>query len=412
MSGTLAFFRNVVWLIFCFILALFIWVFATFQRDPIVQRSYIQVPIDLRLSDDIQFLEEPRRSATVFIRAPESLFTRFTRDDISLFAALDGLGSGQHSIKLQAKIHGGHSVAIADVSPSEITVMLDKEITQEIEVQVELLGEMLPGYYLDELRLQPEIVKVIGPASDVERVSQVRADLTLSGQRNSFSEDVDLVAANSNGLRNTNVRILPEQVTVHVEIATRDDIQQIAVHQPPLDFSSLPWGYYPSSIQFDPQFIFVSGTPEQLAALPEYFTTERVDLSDRTEDFEVEVPINIPIDLKVIDSQQTVRVQIGIAAQEGYRQFDEITVQVIGLPDGIDASVTPQQVAIYLAGPLPVLKRLNADLVQAQIDASGLSLGSHSVPPMISTPLVELDVTSLSVVPALLELELRLSNDE
>ena len=352
MSRAFAFLRNVAWLLFCFMLALFIWVLATFQRDPIVQRSYIQVPIELRLNDNYLFVEEPRRSATVFVRAQESMFERFTRDDISLFADLDDLGIGEHTVELRAGVRSGHTAAIADVSPRQITIQIEREITREVEVEVEILGDMEPGYNLGEPQLTSENVQIIGPAQIIEQVARARAIITVRGRRNSFSEEVDLVATNANGQRVLSVRLLPERINVSVEITARDDIQQIAVHQPPLDFSSLPWGYYPSSINYDPQVIFVSGTPAQLAALPDFFTTERVDLSDRTEDFEVEVPIDVPAGLVIIDNQRMVTVSIGIAAQEGYRQYEAIHVQVIGLPEGVEVLVSPEQVAIFLAGTL------------------------------------------------------------
>ncbi len=412
MSRALALLRNLAWLLFCLLLALFIWVLATFQRDPIVQRSYIQVPIELRLSDGYLFVEEPRRSATVFVRAQESMFERFTRDDISLFADLDNMGMGEHTVELRAEVRSGHTAAIADVSPRQITIQLEREIAREIAIEVEILGDTEPGYFLGVPQLVTKNVEVIGPANVIEQVVSARAVIAVHGRRNSFSEELSLVATNANGQRVLNVRLSPERVNVSVEVTTRDDIQQIAVHQPPLDFASLPWGYYPSSIHFDPQVIFVSGTPAQLAALPDFLTTERVDLSDRTEDFEVEVPIDIPAGLVVIDNQRMVTVSIGIAAQEGYRQYDAISVQVIGLPEGVEALVSPEQVAIFLAGPLPILKLLSAEQVQAHIDVSDLTLGVHSIPPQIALHFTELDVTSLSVVPALLDLELRTTSEE
>ena len=412
MSETLALFRNILWLLISFILALFIWIFASFQRDPIVQRSYIQVPIEFRNPENLLFLDEPRRTATIFIRAPESEFSRFTRDEITLFTDLQGLEIGNHLVNLQVEIANQHLVSVADISPNQILVSLDRETFREQAIQVEFLGELLPGFYFRGYSiLETENATVYGPTSELDAVSKIEASLLLSGQRNSFQEIVNLSATDSEGEIISSLRIVPEQVTINVEVSIRDDVHQIAVHQPPLDFSSLPWGYYPSSIRYEPQFIFVSGTPEQLASLPEYLSTESVDLSNRTEDFEIDVPIILPAGLEIVDDTKSILVNIGIEAQEGYREFEELDVDVVGLLDGVYASLNPNKVSVYLAGPLPILRTIDEDLIIVQVDVSDMTLGFHSKPPRVVLPNHSSDFTSLSVVPAFLEIELKTSNE-
>ena len=412
MSETLALFRNILWLLISFILALFIWIFASFQRDPIVQRSYIQVPIEFRNPENLLFLDEPRRTATIFIRAPESEFSRFTRDEITLFTDLQGLEIGNHFVNLQVEIANQHLVSVAAISPNQILVRLDRETYRERAIHVEFLGELLPGFYFSGYSiLETENATVYGPTNELDAVSKIEASLLLSGQRNSFQEIVNLSATDSEGEIISSLRIVPEQVTISVEVSVRDDVHQIAVHQPPLDFSSLPWGYYPSSIRYEPQFIFVSGTPEQLASLPEYLSTESVDLSNRTEDFEIEVPINLPAGLEIIGDTKSILVDIGIEAQEGYREFEELDVDVVGLLDGVYATLNPNKVSVYLAGPLPILRTIDKDLILVQVDVSDMTLGFHSKPPRVVLPNHSSDFTSLSVVPAFLEIELKTSNE-
>ena len=412
MSETLALFRNILWLLISFILALFIWIFASFQRDPIVQRSYIQVPIEFRNPENLHFIDEPRRTATIFIRAPESEFSRFTRDEITLFTDLQGLQIGNHLVNLQVEIANQHLVSVADISPNQILVRLDRETFREQAIQVDFIGELLPGFYFSGYSiLETENATIYGPTSELDAVSKIEASLLLSGQRNSFQEIVNLSATDSEGEIISSLRIVPEQVTISVEVSVRDDVHQIAVHQPPLDFSSLPWGYYPSSIRYEPQFIFVSGTPEQLASLPEYLSTESVDLSNRTEDFEIDVPIILPAGLEIVDDTKSILVNIGIEAQEGYREFEELDVDVVGLLDGVNATLNPSKVSVYLAGPLPILRTIDEDLIIVQVDVSDMTLGFHSKPPRIVLPNHSSDFTSLSVVPAFLEIELRTSNE-
>jgi len=412
MNETLALFRNVFWLLLSFILALFIWIFASFQRDPIVQRSFIQVPVAFHTAENMLLLEEPRRSVTVFIRAPESNFSRFTRDDIAVHADLRTLDRGDHLVPLQVEIAHQHSVSVDDVLPSEIRVQLDQDSFRQLEIELIIEGELLPGYLLSDATLKDvEDVVVYGPTSELEAIASVVARLPLHEQRNSFHETVDLLAIDDAGETIADVRIQPEQITVSVVITARDDIHQIAVHQPSLDFGSLPWGYYPSSIQYEPQYVFVSGTPELLASLPEFLSTEKVDLSDRTEDFAVEVPIILPAGLAIVEEKNTILVEIGIEAQEGYREFADVPVNIVGLPDGFVATLNPENVSMYLAGPLPILRHLDAEQIVLELDVSELNIGYHSISPTASIPSELIEHTSFSIVPALVELELRPANE-
>ena len=406
MNNILAYLRNLAWLLFCLVLAIFIWAVASFQRDPLVQRSYIQVPIEFILPDGHLLIDAPRDTATVFVRAQQSVFEIFSRDYISLTADLREFGAGTQLVQLSARIQTEQAADIADISPGEITVELEAEVTREVAVNLDVSGETEIGYSVDEMNILPASVQVIGRQQWVEQVVAARATLLIHDREQSFDEAVAIFPIDAEGERVTGLRLAPDRVTVQVQISARDDVRQIAVRQPPLDFASLAWGYYPSSIQFEPEFILVSGTPAQLAILPDFLTTERVDLSDRTEDFQVELPIDIPAGLSVVDDQRMVTVSIGIAAQEGYRQYDAIPVAVVGLPDGLQAQVRPAEIAVFLAGPLPTLKNLRAEQLQAQIDASELAAGTHSVSPEILLPFTDLEVTSLSSVPDILELEL------
>ncbi len=398
--------RNLSWLFFSFLLALFIWMVATFQRDPIVQRTYPQVPIEMNLSEGFRFVVEPRRNAVVYLRAQGSIFERLTQDEIALYANLTGLSEGEHLVKLRAEILSDRAAAVADISPQQIHIQLEREITREHPIQIAVSGEPEPGYIVAKTSIEPAKVLIRGAASKVKEVKRVSVQLAIRGQRNDYQEEIPIEAWNESELRISDFELSPEQVTVDVEIQPRDDIRQITIRQPSLDFRSLPSGYYPSSIHFEPQSILVRGTPTQLANLPEFLTTQHVDLTGHTEDFEAVVSIDIPKGVFVVGNQRTIRVSIGITAQEGYRQFDELPIQITGLQEGWKATIIPDRVTIFLAGPLPILQNMSEDALQVQVDVSKLEPGLYSLPPTLSLPYSDLETESLSIVPALLEVEL------
>jgi len=64
----------------------------------------------------------------------------------------------------------------------------------------------------------------------------------------------------------------------------------------------------------------------------------------------------------------------------------EREVEILGLREGMEASLEPKEVRVVLFGPLPVLDTLVADDVRVTVDVFDLITGTHRIRPAVDIP--------------------------
>jgi YbbR domain-containing protein len=75
-------------------------------------------------------------------------------------------------------------------------------------------------------------------------------------------------------------------------------------------------------------------------------------------------------------------VQVSIAAIESSLSLP-VTVEVVGLGNGLTAQVSPQEVVVLLSGPVLVLDALRPADVRVLVDLADLQPGIYQVTPLI-----------------------------
>ena len=100
------FWNNLSSFLLALVLALTVWVLAVSAEDPIQVRTVAaSIPVELINSPANQILiNEVPQTARLTLRAPTSVWNELQTADISIWADLSGLGSGQHTVALQAEV--------------------------------------------------------------------------------------------------------------------------------------------------------------------------------------------------------------------------------------------------------------------------------------------------------------------
>jgi YbbR domain-containing protein len=131
-----------------------------------------------------------------------------------------------------------------------------------------------------------------------------------------------------------------------------------------------------------------------IEGLPGYLETSPLDLSGASSNIETQLSLNLPGGVLLI-GDQTVSVQVEIVPIEDSRPVAFRPVEVIGLSPGLKAQLSPANVDVILAGPLPVLNSLQPSDVHVRVDLTGLTAGTYQLKP---TVFVEQGVTVQSIV--------------
>lgn len=364
------------------LLALAVWIVATLEENP-VQESDLPNAVEINvvgLGQGLVITNDYPKTTHVRLRAQQDTWPSLSDEDVVVTADLSGLGPGSYQIQLKPEIDGQHA-QVALMNPQYVRFVLEERAQREIPVQIKTEGELSESFQLGDQRYEPSVVTVEGPKSKVQLISEVRATVSLADQRSSIEQTVELEVLDKDGKKVSNVTITPDTVSVTIPITQRANYRDFPVLVKQDGQTQTPPGYYVTSMDVRPQFVTVTGDPSVINEMQPYINTAPIDLTGHTDDFIVELPLDLPAGVTVSGSP-TVKVFVTIGVQQGNRQVLAVPIFVIGLDDGLKAEFSPNTVDLLLYGPLPLLDSLNYQTdVRVTIDLTDLTVGVYQVEP-------------------------------
>jgi YbbR domain-containing protein len=343
------FISNFVWLITSLALGLFVWIVAVTGDGQ--ERRFTAIPIQVEHDEGLVIVDQQTRTTRVTVRAPQDVLGLLTAEDIVVRADLTGEGSGTHTVELEPVV--SRSLVLADTQPRQITIVLEELLAQQVPITANITEPPPLNFENSQPTFSEAQVLASGPASRVQLVAAARAVFDLTGRRESLEAQVRLSPVDIDGNLVEGVTLEPQTVTALIEIRRRDGLEEVTV-SPDIAINTLPNGYVISSILYDPSTVFIIGSPEALESTPNTLFTETIDLTNRRDDFEIEVPVILPgagPDLSLVGGD-TIRVSVRIDAQTTNIQLDHIRVAIVGLNDDLEADLSPEEVNALITGPL------------------------------------------------------------
>lgn len=185
------------------ICALMLFIVVTSDRTMIV--NFEQIPISLTIPEGYVLMdEEANPTVNVKLSGRTSSLRGMTRDDLGTITVTPPARSGNIQVTLQSTMLSlPDGVQIEKFQPEFLDVNLEPLETRTVAVTTDhaFTGELLPGYRLGEVRIDPPEVKIMGPKSVVSNTSQLYIEpIDLTGKASTF-EINRWVILNRNGLK-------------------------------------------------------------------------------------------------------------------------------------------------------------------------------------------------------------------
>ena len=370
------------------VLALIVWVNAVYQNDrPYEDYFPEQIPIEvLNAPTGLAATNDPATSVRVRVRAFSSRWAALTIADFSATMDWSGLVEGMNTVPVQVTC-ADPTVTILNVQPQAVYVRLERirRVTQDIAVDLQDRNEMPLGYSIGDPEITPSTVTVEGPASAVDRVTQVQLPLSLLNQRTTIERDVDLVALDDTGAEVTGVTISPATAHIRLEIVKSENYREVAIRARTTGQPAR--GYFVSGVNVVPATVTLVGPADVIEAMGSLVdTSTEIDVTGATRMLAERMELDIPAGISVLGATEgepfTVLVTVSIDAVTGGTTV-ELPIQTRKLQEGLAAKLSVEQVDVILTGPAVVLDELETDLIQAYVDLSGLGPGTHQVRPEI-----------------------------
>ncbi len=224
-------------------------------------------------------------------------------------------------------------------------------------------------------------------------LSQIRAVLDLNNTTESITRSLNLQALDANESVITGLTITPDKVDVNVAINQRGGYRNVVVKV--VVNGVVAPGYRVTNISVFPSAITVySSDPRLVDELPGYVETASLDLTGGKDDIDANLPLVLPAGVSVV-GDQLVEVQVGIAAIEGSLTFENMRITIIGLKNGLQATISPDQVDVIVSGPLPELEKLTTQNIQIILDLSDETVGKINRTPRVEFPSTDIRLESL-----------------
>ena len=210
--------HNLVLKIFSLLLAVVCWYVVRSEevrlRDFVVPVEYVGLPAELELSGRIV------DTVSVRLRATEPVLRGLSQDALLARVELGRVPLGEHHLPVTPEmIRIPAGAEVARIEPDILPLRVEKKVRREIPVVAEFAGAPPAGYARGRYSIEPPVVTIEGPASDVSRVNRATAGIIhLEGETADLQVAVTPIPEAPPGSR---VRVVAPAGPVRVLVAIR-----------------------------------------------------------------------------------------------------------------------------------------------------------------------------------------------
>jgi len=374
--------RNIGTLLLAFLLAVVVWVSAVITADPNETKQTNPIPVEITgLDPKLLIVGNVPQNAVLTIKAPNSIWTQLDRnsDLIDVWIDLSGLQAGKHMVDIKYKV-SINPTKILEITPAQTQITLEKLVTKKFPVELSVSGSPPLGYKEGAPTVQPEEVTISGPESAVSSIEKVEVGIDISGATTSIMKNLPVVITDKNGNPVSNLSVTPKEVRILQPIHLQGGFKNVVVKV--ITTGQVANGYRLTNISVSPPTVTLfSDDPRLVNQLPGFVETNPVDLTNLTDDTEINAGLNLPEGITLV-SEPGVLVQVSVAAIEGSLTLT-LPIEIVGLEPDLIATISPQFIDVIIAGPLNVLDTLNEENFRVTLDLSNLPPGIYQREPVV-----------------------------
>lgn len=265
--------------------------------------------------------------------------------------------------------------------PGQISVTVEKRLSEEIPVKVVYTGAAPEGYITDTEAavLDHPAINVSGPSSVVERIDHARIDVDLTERKESISENFRYTLCDAEGDPVDVVQVTTNVAEIHLDLKIR------RFKEIPLELT-VGYGAGASvsntTIDIQPKSIRVSGSEAVLEEM-EKIVLGTIDLATIEADTQMTFTINLPEGVTNLSevSEATVNIQFkGLSTKE----FTVSKIQAIHVPEGMDYDLLNEVLKVKLRGATNLINAIDAEDIVVTVDFTGKELGTFTIKPVIT----------------------------
>ena len=326
---------------------------------------------------------------SVTVSGPKSVVTDLKTSDIAATADLSKVTAFTDYVDIQVQVvKDGQVLNNVEAVPrtSALKLSIENRDTNTYAVNVNTTGTPANGYAVASTTTSPTYIKVTGPTSLVEGVASVGVDVDVSGAKGTVNtqSDINMYDSDGNIIANEELEMSSETADVIVEMARTKTVPVVVKTSGTPSQDCVVTGTSLSQTS-----VVISGQQEALSKIDNItIPSSAVSVDGLSEDktYTFKLTDYVPSGVKIVsDSRLQVTIQISKASTKTVHISSD-AIKIENVSSGYNAVIEGTGIDVIISGKGTILENISATDITCNVNAAGLSAGTHSVDVSVSVP--------------------------
>ena len=326
---------------------------------------------------------------SVTVSGPKSVVTDLKTSDIAATADLSKVTAFTDYVDIQVQVvKDGQVLNNVEAVPrtSALKLSIENRDTNTYAVNVNTTGTPANGYAVASTTTSPTYIKVTGPTSLVEGVASVGVDVDVSGAKGTVNtqSDINMYDSDGNIIANEELEMSSETADVIVEMARTKTVPVVVKTSGTPSQDCVVAGTSLSQTS-----VVISGQQEALSKIDNItIPSSAVSVDGLSEDktYTFKLTDYVPSGVKIVsDSRLQVTIKISKASTKTVHISSD-AIKIENVSSGYNAVIEGTGIDVIISGTGTMLENISATDITCNVNAAGLSAGTHSVDVSVSVP--------------------------
>ena len=326
---------------------------------------------------------------SVTVSGPKSVVTDLKTSDIAATADLSKVTAFTDYVDIQVQVvKDGQVLNNVEAVPrtSALKLSIENRDTNTYAVNVNTTGTPANGYAVASTTTSPTYIKVTGPTSLVEGVASVGVDVDVSGAKGTVNtqSDINMYDSDGNIIANEELEMSSETADVIVEMARTKTVPVVVKTSGTPSQDCVVTGTSLSQTS-----VVTSGQQEALSKIDNItIPSSAVSVDGLSEDktYTFKLTDYVPSGVKIVsDSRLQVTIKISKASTKTVHISSD-AIKIENVSSGYNAVIEGTGIDVIISGTGTMLENISATDITCNVNAAGLSAGTHSVDVSVSVP--------------------------
>lgn len=214
------FLKNLDLKILAILASVMLWIFVVgIQNSVFLLADPLTVKV-INLGDNVS-IKNNLAQVKVRVKSEQQDINSINANDFEAIVDAKNLAAGEHSLIVSVTNKNPKAMVVA-VEPLEIKLSLEGIITKEVDLKTELIGQPDANSTIEEIKLDVSKLKLTGPNSILQKISQAKARIILNGDEKS---DMNLLITpeieDGTNLKLDQIKFDPAQVKAKIKIIVK-----------------------------------------------------------------------------------------------------------------------------------------------------------------------------------------------